>query len=255
MSKRVIGLMAATLMFALVAFANDPWKDKDFTSWDAKDVQKILTDSPWSKHFQYGFNAAGSGGAPITSAGPAANPQGMGGGGGDGGGGGSRSGLSGNSGIGQSSGGMGQEQVFTVSWISSRTVREAMARKKELAGTSPDEARKELSGQSDTYVIAVLGTNLSAFGKESVDSLKAHTYLMPKDTKEKIAPSKVVIQQGSDSRRPVGILFEFPKKTDAGSPTIAANEKSLEFGTAAGTTPVKVTFDLSKMMDKQGADM
>ena len=130
-----------------------------------------------------------------------------------------------------------------------------MARRKELAGTSPDEARRDLSAQVDTYQIAVIGTNLSSFGKETSDSLKAHSYLMSKNTKEKVSPSRVVIQQGGDSRRPLAIIYEFPKKTDSGAPTIAAGEKSLEFGTAAGNTPVRVSFDVTKMADKQGPDM
>jgi len=246
MSKRVLSLLAAVFVFALVAYASDPWKDKDFSTWDQKDVQRILKDSPWSKQFQYGFNAGSSGSSPISATGEAANGQGGGGGG---------SGLSPIAGIDKSSGSLGQEMLFTVSWISSRTVREARARAKELQGTSPEEARKDLSAQADMYMIAVLGTNLGAFGKETTDTLKAHTYLMSKATKEKLSPSRVVINQAQDSRRPTAIIFEFPKKTDSGAPTIAAGEKSLEFGTVAGNTPVKVSFDLTKMADKQGPDM
>jgi len=255
MSKRIGGLLVAMFVFAMVAYASDPWKDKDFTQWDQKDVQRILRDSPWSKQFQFGLNAGSAGGAPISSTGEAAHAGGgdMGGGGGAGGGGGS--GLSANSGIDRSSGSLGREVVFSVSWISSRTVREARARARELQGTSAEEARKDLSAQSDTYMIAVLGSDLSSFGKETNDTLKAHTYLMSKSTKEKLSPSRVVINQSQESRRPLAIIFEFPKKTDGGVPTIAAGEKNLEFGTSAGATPIKVTFDLTKMVDKQGPDM
>jgi hypothetical protein len=253
MSKRIVGLLAAVFVFALVAHASDPWKDKDFTQWDQKDVQRILRDSPWSKQFQFGLNAGSAGGAPISSTGEAAHAGGGDMGGGAGGGGGS--GLSANGGIDRSSGSLGREINFSVSWISSRTVREARARARELQGTSAEEARKDLSVQSDTYMIAVLGSDLSSFGKETNDTLKTHTYLMSKSTKEKLSPSKVVINQSQESRRPLAIIFEFPKKTESGTPTIATGEKNLEFGTAAGTTPIKVTFDLTKMVDKQGPDM
>ncbi len=240
MLKRVVSLVAAALFFALVVFASDPWKDKDFSTWDQKDVQRILKDSPWSKQFQYGFDSGGAMSKPFSATGEAANAASMGGGGGN-------SGASGAS--------TGPEMVFTVSWISSRTVREARARARELQGTSPEEARKDLSAQQDTYMIAVLGTNLGLFGKENTDSLKAHSYLMSKNTKEKLSPSRVVIQPGKDPRHPVAVIYEFAKKTDAGAPTIAAGEKGLEFGTAAGNTPIKVSFDVSKMVDKQGPDM
>jgi hypothetical protein len=62
MSKKMTCLIAATLLTAAVTCASDAWKDKDFQNWDLKDVQKILSDSPWSKKLQGG----GSGPQPRT---------------------------------------------------------------------------------------------------------------------------------------------------------------------------------------------
>jgi hypothetical protein len=246
MSKKLMSAVAAGMLLAAAVYAGDVWKDKDFQSWDQKDVIKILGDSPWSHKIQFGGGGSGGMDAPFSTAGSdAAHP--------DPGGGSGRSGLSATGGTGNMQG-MGPQSNFTVTWYSSRTIREAMARKKELEGAAPDDARKDLATDSPTYVVAVLGTNLMAFGKDQPDDLKAHSYLMSKTTKEKLTPTKVVIQRGPDGRRPTAIFFEFDKTTAAGEPTIAKGEKGVEFFTQAGNTPVKVQFDLSKMADKQGAD-
>ncbi len=144
---------------------------------------------------------------------------------------------------------------LTVGWFSSRTIREATARKRELLGTSIEEARKDLAKQSDNYEIVVLGPNLTGFAKEGAESLKAHTYLLPKRSKEKIVPSKVTLQMGADGFRPIAILFEFSRKTTTGEPTIGARESGIDFVIQVEKVRVKVSFDISKMVDKKGTDL
>jgi hypothetical protein len=63
------------------------------------------------------------------------------------------------------------------------------------------------------------------------------------------------VLQTSQSGNLVAILFDFPQKTSAGEPTIAPGEKSAEFSAKAGSLPLKVTFDISKMSTKQGPDL
>jgi hypothetical protein len=251
MSKKMMSLVAAGLLVAAAAYASDAWKDKDFQNWDQKDVQKILSDSPWAKKFEFESGGGGGGGRGRGMNAPGGS---MGDVGGPGGGGGAAD-TPGHSASGPSGPqGSGQQTNLTVTWFSARTIREAMARQKELAGTPPDDARKGLSEEPTVYEVEVSGSNLMAFGRSREDDLKEHSYLMSKTTKEKLAPAKVIIQRGQDGGRPVAIIFEFAKTTDSGAPTIAKNEKGVEFFTQAGSSPVKVQFDLSKMADKQGAD-
>jgi hypothetical protein len=257
MSKPVIIRPPSSLFFAVCFFvllvaglaaaaANDPWKEKDPQDWDQKDVQKILSDSPWSKQFQFGSTMDGSTGSATTAVGSAAHPSV-----------GSPEGMRPGAPPQVSSDlspGMGPITKYTVSWRSSRTVREALLREKELAHSFPDQARKDLAAKFDVYQISVTGSNLSAFAKETSESLAAHSYLMAKSSKEKIVPAKVVIQK-SPSGNPVSILFDFPQKTAAGEPTIEPKEKSVEFAAKAGNLPLKVTFDISKMSAKEGRDL
>jgi len=245
--NRWIGLAAAALLVAGVAYASDVWKDKDYQNWDEKDIQKILNDSPWAHPLQFGGGGSAAMAAPLSAAGSdAAHDGGMSTGTGG-------HGLAAGNGT-PASQGMGPATSFKVMWYSSRTVREALARGKELNGTSADEARKDLATAPETYEIAVLGRNLSAFSRDSDDNLKSHAYLMMKRTKDKIEPSKVTVQKGADGMRPVAVIFDFPKTTASGAATIAKDEKGVEFYTKAGTAEIKIAFDLSKMVDKQGPD-
>jgi len=242
MSKKLASVLAVALFATFAVYASDAWKDKDFEKWDQKDIDKILKDSPWSKQIQYGGGATGGMDAPFTqpaseSAHPDINNGGR---------------LSASAGT-QGSAGMGAATNFFVRWYSSRTVREAMARQREMKGTPAEEARKGLSTEMETFEIVVQSTNLNAFSKEGEASLKEHSYLMLKSSKDKIAPSRVIVQKGQDER-PVAVVYDFPRKSASGEPTIAATEKSVEFFTKAGATPLTVSFDVSKMADKKGPD-
>jgi hypothetical protein len=232
--------------FTFAVRPNDPWKEKDPQDWDQKDVQKILSDSPWSKQFQFGSVLDGAAGSATTPVGSAAHPtvgspEGM------------RPGAPPQV-SGDLSPGMGPVTKYTVSWRSSKTVREALVREREFSHSLPDQARKDLAAKYDEYQISITGADLRAFARETPDSLKARAYLMLKSSKEKIPPTKVTIQK-SPSGNPVAVLFDFPQKTAAGEPVIAPSEKSVEFAVKAGNLPLKVTFEISKMSNKQGQDL
>jgi hypothetical protein len=246
MSRRIVTLSVASLLVISAAAATDPWISKDFKDWDAQDVQRILTNSPWSHPFQSGMTGA----APPTSTptGPEPTPgyvpQGV------------KIPGSGPPDLGASS---PKPYVLilnlTVSWLSSRTVREATARKRELNGISIEEARKDLSKEYDTFEVVVFGPDLTSFAKEGAEGLKRNSYLMPKKSKEKVIPSNVILQMGSDGFRPIAILFEFSRKTTTGEPTIGVKETGADFVTQVGKTRVKISFDISKMVDKKGTDL
>jgi len=247
MSRKVAGVFMAVLFAAVAVYASDAWKDKDYQSWHAKDVDKILKDSPWSKHIQFGGGGAEGMGSTWTAAGDAAHNESVSGGGG--GGGGRTTGVGGTSAM----QGAGQQMDFTICWYSSRTIREALARKRELGGgTTSEDAKKALSNELPTYQVFVQSRNLAGFGGDT-EVIKAHSYLMLKSSKEKLTPQNVVIQNGQNEKA-VAIIYEFAKKSASGEPTIGANEKGVEFYTEAGKTPLKTSFEIPKMADKQGAD-
>src|SRR5665213_2876249 len=59
----------STLLFlcALCMWAANFWTTKPFTDWDDKEVQKVLTDSPWVGRVT--MSSGGGGGAPAAVAG------------------------------------------------------------------------------------------------------------------------------------------------------------------------------------------
>ncbi len=248
MSKKIAGLLMAALFATAAVYAADVWKDKDYQSWDQKDVDKILKDSPWSKHIQFGGGGAPAMDAPFTAAGDAAHRDNASGSSSSGGG----RPTSAINGTGASQG-AGAQSDFTICWYSSRTIREALLRRRELAGqTIPEDSRKNLATDLGTYQVLVQSVNLGALARDA-EALKTNSYLMLKSSKEKILPSNVIVQKGQNDR-PIAIVYEFPKKSASGEPTIGATEKGVEFYTEAGKLNLKTSFDISKMADKAGSD-
>jgi hypothetical protein len=273
MKKQVLTFGVGALALAAAAFAGDVWKDKPYETWDQKDVVKILYDSPWAQKIQMG-------GAP---GGPS-----MGGGGGRGGGAnsvgspGNGDGAT-NPGGASASGGrtvggseqpsyprtdkditggdpggtreMGGAQDYLARWISSRTIREAFARSAELDGKSPDELKKAIAATPETYRIVLISRDLRAFQAAGADALKQTIYLETKKSHEKIAPAKITFSSDPTGNRVAFILVEFPKTTDKGVAALSTDEKGVDFVAEAGKLKLKFHFDLSKMTDKEGADL
>jgi hypothetical protein len=244
-------LVATVLMASIAAYASDPWKDKDPASWDEKDVQKILQDSPWSHKVQIGARSGGAVPGTMTGTGSAAHPEtGADNGRMTGGGG---TGIAGTT-VAVPNGIVGPETDFSISWVSSRTVREAQARRRELGGVSPNIARRDLAKPADDYEVMVASSDMTVLAKESEEDLKAHAALTLKSTKANISPSRVVLQKGPTGRVSA-IIFVFEKKAANGEPTFAPDEKGADFVTQAGKTKLKVSFDFTKMKDRQGLDL
>ncbi len=251
MRKRAASLVAAALMVAIATYASDPWMDKDPQSWDVKDVQRILQDSPWSHKVQFGMSSGGAVPGTVTGTAGQAHPET----GPDNHGGitGLETGIAGTT-VNVPTGSTRPETDFSISWVSSRTVREAQARKRELGGVPPNIARKDLATPADDYEVMVASSDMTALTKGSEEELKAHTALILKSTKANVSPSGVILQKGPTGRL-AAIIFVFAKKVGNGDPAFAPDEKGADFVTQAGKTKLKVSFDFTKMKDKQGLDL
>jgi hypothetical protein len=250
MSKHIAVLVAAMMMATIAAYASDPWKDKDPQSWDEKDVQKILQDSPWSHKVQFG--ASGSNAAPGSPTSGASSDLGgpaKGGGVNPGG----ATGIAGTT-VAVPNANMGPATEFSVSWVSARTVREAQARRRELGGVSSNIARRDLAKPAEDYEVMVASSEMTVLAGETEEQLKAHAVLILKSTKASISPSRVVLQKGQTGRL-AAIIYVFDKKAANGEPAFATDEKGVDFVTQAGKTKLKVSFDFTKMKDRQGLDL
>ena len=240
---------------ALALWAADFWQTKPYTNWDQKEIQKILTDSPWAKK--------------VSAAMPGVGGLGAGGGDAGGGGGGGRGGRSGpqgpnsdpgisggggggiaeTSGIGRGGiggGGGGPGDSFTpaiqliVIWQSALPVKQAAAKLKygAEAATSPD-AKSFLEREEKSYIISVDGlpTYIQPRDEQAKQLLLKQTTLAAKG-KEALVPTDVQFQKDGKN---VDAYFAFPRSFNA-------DDKEVEFVTKAGPIGVKQKFNLKNMM-------
>jgi hypothetical protein len=261
MRKAILGSSAVLIAAALVFAGGDPWKSKPYQQWDDKDVQRILQDSPWAKVVQVDANWKNSKlnsnddspQATLPSGAPAAGGKmgSMGGGMG-----GQSPAPSAPAAGNAESGAPSSEASFVVRWVSSRTVQRAAARKSELAGQlKPEDAEKQLAQSPDVYEIVVVGPDMRPFQSADEDILKTNAYLIEKKTKQKISPTKVEVSRSSDGKKVQVVAFIFSKKSTNGEPTIADDEKGVDFNCLVGGAKIHTSFDIPKMQDTQGRDL
>ena len=129
-------LLAALTCAALALASDPPWKGKPYDQWTDKDLEKIFTDSPWSRIGTVTRTWApltskdvptggSTGGTQPSSPMPGGRPGGPGG-------------ARGSSASGAGSAATGDELRFNVYWASSRPMRAASARKSVLHGGKQD---------------------------------------------------------------------------------------------------------------------
>jgi len=265
MSKRVVGLLGC-LVFAVLAYAGDVWKDKPYKQWEEKDVQKILRDSPWAKTAMVEAKwrkQSGDGAGRL----PQGNtPQGQS----SGSGGGMSGAVGGPTGAGQYGGGVTNaadisgpqagQATFLVRWGSAKTMREAVARMYVLHGNmKEEEADKALAEEPEDYQLTITGLDMTPFLTAEEKDIQAKSYLMLKKEKTRLAPARVTInrKEGAkpdDPQSVTAVVFHFPKKDASGQPVIGVQEKNLEFSCESGGVTVRLSFDLQKMAGAQGPD-
>jgi hypothetical protein len=235
--KRILPLLS---ILGISLWAADFWQSKPYTEWSDKEVQKILSNSPWSKEVVVSLGAAGSG------SGKGSRKGGGGGGGGDTGFDGPAMGSGGNG-----AGGRGVQEVgggtpssgtsgmtLVVSWRTALPLRQAIAKQKhpDDAATSP-EAKKLIEEPQKWYIIVVSGlpARMGRGGAEMKEMLLKNTSLNIKG-KEPIVPED--LQSSGTSA-----IFLFPKTV-----AIDMDDKEVEFSTKLGQQIVKTRFKLKEMV-------
>ncbi|HEY1758837.1 MAG TPA: hypothetical protein VGG72_25920 [Bryobacteraceae bacterium] len=249
--KKLTLLLFPLLLFVagLTLWAADVWT-KPSTEWTDKDIQKIMSDSPWAKKVSVTFENAGGGAGPAGGGGGGGGKGGRGGGGGgapdasDGGGGGGGGGKGGGKGGG---GGGGDADIvpssgppeteLTIRWQTAPTVQEALVK----VG-----AQKQLQQDDMFYAIWVAGLPGSVRPRDD-DAKKALlkvTTLSVKD-KEPIMAVDVIFPPPAQGRgaRTTDAHFIFPRKI-----AFSADDKEVEFVTKFGKNSVKTKFALKNMV-------
>jgi hypothetical protein len=236
--KKTVPLL---LTLAVCLWAADAWQSKPFTDWSDKDVQRLLSSSPWAKEVNIALGGGGGGGSSKGG-----GKRGGGGGGGDMGGSGDAMSNVGNAGGSRSGtqevGGLGgtPSLMLVIRWQSALPVRQAIAKQKygSEAGTSP-EAKKLLDDQKYYAVVVsgLPGRMLHASDDMKSNLLKATTL----SVKGKDPVAAVDLQTAGNEQKAV-VMFFFPKTSP-----VEADDKEVEFSSKFGPMIVKEKFKLKEM--------
>ncbi len=228
----------APVLFVFCLYAAEPWQSKPFTEWSDKDVNKVLTKSPWARSVSVDAGAYGSpadglgrdrgqvpGGRSLDAAtGPAVMAPG---------GGASRMPSESSAPISDQS----HSLMLTVVWQSALPIKQALVRRKYGAEAGISPVAKKILDDDSAYAIAVSGLP-PTLDPQPKATILAQTSLSSKG--KDLRPSDVVLPppgKGEDT------VFIFHKTTP-----FTADDKEVEFVTKLGTLNIKCKFRLKDML-------
>ena len=238
-----IGQVVAVLLFVPIFLgtalaAADFWEDKDFTTWSQKEVEKMLSDSPWSRKVSLHIpevslagRVGGLSGGLIGTGGGAGRAGGGGGAGGAG---------AGNLGGGGFLPPPRRTQV-PLRWVSALPVKQASVMERgEGATPPPTDPDQFLQQEERQYRLAVVGL-ARAFGSTLSDlqAVRGATLLKRKDRAPIAAVDVRLVYHGEW----LSIEFHFPKDE-----SITLDEKEVEFVTVLGEAKLSKKFKLKDMV-------
>jgi hypothetical protein len=235
------------VLFCLSAaplLAADFWESKPFPEWSDKELQRIMTNSPWARPVTATMmpvrvpqrqEPLTSGLPDPSNPAPGTSDPGLPGG------------NAGRSGLGETAGVSGLATLpVQIRWISALPIKQAQMRSKygKQAATAP-EAKKFLEQAPALYIVAVAGIPgfvVSAGGGDAA--------------RESIAKSTTLTVKGKEPLRPVAIQFVpagpnvdvivgFERKTE-----ITLEDQEVELTSMIGAVNVKTKFKLKDMVVK-----
>jgi hypothetical protein len=219
-------LLGALFVLAFSVTAADFWA-KPSTEWSDKELQKMMTNSPWARSYSLGQPG---GGTPDPGApGPISEGGGRGRGGGGGGAGVPPGGAVGG----------GSAATIVARWQTALPVKQAFARLKygAEAATSAD-AKKLLEREETTYSIVLsgpFGPLLRAGSPETMKKALMEASALSAKGKD-VMPTDV--QLGAKD-----MLFTFPRTT-----AFTLDDKEVDFSTKLGELALKYKFKLKDMV-------
>jgi hypothetical protein len=231
--------------------AADFWQAKKSSEWNDKELNKILSDSPWSRQTtvtmsQGGKQGGGGGGEGRGGIGGEGGGGGRGGGigGMSGGGGGGRGGGRGGGGNGGGGGGGGMPAIgMQIRWQSAKPVKIALARLKfgDNLQAKPDVMQLIEQVEKD-YVIMVEGlpAMMTRQGQEKLVSNLKKNCAIHCAGKDDLLPTDVQVGQGTKG---VVAAISFPKKDP-----FSLDDKEVEFTMKIGNNSAKRKFKLKDMV-------
>jgi hypothetical protein len=243
LSKQLALLLALLLQITLVWAGDKPWKNKPYLQWDEKELQTILTDSPWVRvttiqrtwlpvsEKEVAPDSRISGG--VRQMPPAGGQAG------------------GSAPIRAGEGSWRELNVF-IYWQSSRVMRAATAREAVLHGEKVDVEKYASEPQSE-YQIILRMEDMTPFAQHNEEFFKSSAFLQMKKGKSKISPSRVLYERNQKGLIQDAVFF-FPKTTPSG-PAVSGDETDVQFSCKIGDSTLRADFKPREMVDQSGSDL
>ena len=243
MATAALRLMLLLGLMTSVGFTADFWTTKDFLQWSEKEVNKMLTNSPWARTVSISMGGGIRGGGMGRGRGGPGAGGGAGAGGGIPGGGGGGTRVPGSYGGGYGGpGGGGMQRNFVVRWLSALPVKEALvkARYGDEAGTAED-GRAFINRTETHYVISVGGFpgRMAQMGQRNPERFKQGSFLKRRN-QENILPEDFRIRGGEQEAE---VVLTFPRTHE-----ITLADKAVEFQMKMGQTTINRKFKLKDMV-------
>lgn len=221
---------------AVCVWATEPWKNADYEKWSAKDVDKILNNSPWAKSILVPYSPYLNGDRPETDQriqiGSGQNPSGV-----------------------ADSKIYHPDGTFTLRWNSALTLRRALYREAVLKGLGSDYAtQRYLVNDEQNIVLTLIPTGQTQLPPMEPPALTRETYLELHPSGRKIPASLAEERAWVDARDNRGYVFCFPQRQADGSLTISKDVTEVEFFTQVGVRKFMAKFRAAEMVLGNGAD-
>ena len=218
--RTLAGTTGTWLLAGIVLVAADFWEERDFTVWSDKDVEKMLTDSPWAQQVRIAVGSLSEAAGPTSIPAPS-NPDECG----------------------NAQFGTIQRHKITIAWTSALPIKQALVRQViGLGAPAPPESQQFLDQPEPFYAVTLSGLPPSFAVLASMrDALQNGTMLKRKDS-EPIVPEEVRLFQNAGDRS-LSVIFLFPK-TDV----ITLDDREVELITRLIDSEVKKKFKLADMV-------
>lgn len=237
-SKQAGLLLTLLLAAALLSAADKPWKAKTYQQWDEKDLQAILSDSPWVR-----VTPIQRTWLSVAEKDVVGDPQ-----------------IAGSvrqvpaAGTSQGAARAGEESErqlnVLVFWQSSRVMRAATAREAVMHGQQVDVDKYVAEPQTE-YQLILRMADMTPFTQHDEKFFQDSAFLQTKKSKDKISPTHVAYEKNAKGSIQDAIFF-FPKTTSSGAPTISGDEKEVQFSCKVADQMVRVGFRPQEMVDSAG---
>jgi hypothetical protein len=204
--------------------ADEPWKEKSYAEWTEQDVRKLRENSPWAKKPTIALPGRGSSTEPGYA--------------------------------------LLKQTDFTVRWSSSRTLREARVRYRQIVGMFIEgDVERLILTEPAYYVIAVNGPLQLLFGGLGDAEVLSSASLELENTKHVIQAVDMRFPRGRPENGGGVVEFYFPRHLD-GQAAISPTERRVVFRCTTGKTAldqqyvaIRAVFDLRKMVREGKPDL